>query len=448
MPAPSQEQFEAAPLYRFRRPVQEPAPRDWSQAEIVLEGLNLVRPDGEDEALEYRLENVLVAVGARHEHEGEQGFRIQYLSNDEQFQIFAGDREEAMGRFGRMIERSIDNRDEVLFARLRDNDVEVDEIVEHHAQTEDDQDDPDFEGDAAEAGGDIDVLGHAYFDPVRVVRDGVRMWAQGEETSRLWFEARHELVRVGEDGQVLCDAGSPMLQQLQQIGRGNENGARHIADIRAIRAGIGAADRIAPVGTRYAVHFFDLHDSGVVDSVVPQESLEAYGRSSMTYYDAQEGGAELPVAVDPTIVPHDRSFERHIGQIMREEAGMHVYFEEIRTGGPYRNPSLRGIMREQMTPYLGGFPMEHVLASRAPQDPEGHAAFLAFWSEGEVVMDVPVQEHESQPGYRTQPGHVFRRDGWDALVFSDDMFTYAYAFPSPPDVVAKPEEPEAYVPRM
>ena len=105
MPAPSQEQFEDAPLYRFRRPVQEPAPRDWSQAEIVLEGLNLVRTDGEDEALEYRLENVLVAVGARHEHEGEQGFRIQYLSNDEQFQIFAGDREEAMGRFGRMIER-------------------------------------------------------------------------------------------------------------------------------------------------------------------------------------------------------------------------------------------------------------------------------------------------------------------------------------------------------
>jgi hypothetical protein len=445
MPAPSQEQFEAAPLYRFRRPVEEPAPRDWSQAEIVLEGLNLVRTDGEDEALEYRLENVLVAVGGRHEHEGEQGFRIQYLSNDEQFQIFAGNREEAMGRFGRMIERSIDNRDEVLFARLRENDVEVDEIVEHHAQTEDDRDDPDFEADAAEGGGEIDAYGPAYFDPVRVVRDGVRMWAQGEEASRLWFEARHEMVRVGEDGQVLCDVGSPMLQQLQQIGRGNENGARHIADIRA---GIGAADRIAPTNTRYDVHFFDLHDSGVVDTVVPQERLEAYGGPGIAYAYGDESDADLPVPVDPSIVPHDRSFERHIGQIMREEAGMYLHFEEIRTGYPYRNPTIRGVMREQMSPYLGGFPMEHVLRSQAPRDPEGHAAFLAFWNEGEIVMEVPVQTHPSQPGYRTEPGHVFRRDGWDALVFSDAMGTYAYAFPSPPDVVAKPEEPEAYVPRM
>jgi hypothetical protein len=63
-------------------------------------------------------------------------------------------------------------------------------------------------------------------------------------------------------------------------------------------------------------------------------------------------------------------------------------------------------------------------------------------------MDVPVQTHPSQPGYRTEPGHVFRRDGWDALVFSDGRGTYAYAFPSPPDVVAKPGEPEAYAPRM
>ncbi|MGU3402085.1 hypothetical protein [Methylobacterium brachiatum] len=447
MPAPSQEQFEAAPLYRFRRPVDEPAPRDWTQSEVVIEGLNLVRTDGEDDAFEYRLENVLVAVGGRHEHEGEQGFRIQYLSKDEQFQIFASDREEAVARFGRMMERSIENRDEVLFARLREHDVEVDEIVENH-EAEDEADDPDFDGDGPEDGGEIDVYGNDYFDPVRVVREGMRMWVQGEEASRLWLEARHEMVRVGEDGQVLCGAGGPMLEQLHRIGRGNESGARHIADIRAIRAGIGAADRIAPTDTRYAVHYFDLYDSGVVDDVVPQESLEAYRSPSIAYHDGEEGGAGLPVPVDPSMVPHDRTFERHIGEIMREEAGMHVYFEEIRTGAVYRNPTIRGVMREQMSPYLGGFPMEHVMRAQAPRDPEGHAAFVAFWSEGEVVMDVPVQTHPSQPGYRTEPGHVFRRDGWDALVFSDAMGTYAYAFPSPPDVVAKPDESEAYAPRM
>ena len=59
-----------------------------------------------------------------------------------------------------------------------------------------------------------------------------------------------------------------------------------------------------------------------------------------------------------------------------------------------------------------------------------------------------VQEHPSQPGYRTHPGHVFRRDGYDALVFADDMNLYAYAFPSPPDVVARPDEQETYAPRM
>ncbi len=458
MRAPSQEQFEAAPLFRLHRPYEEPAPRDWTRDGIVLGGLSLARTESEDDRFEYRLEDVLIAVGSRHEQDGVQGIRIQYLTDEEQFQIFDESRDEAVARFGRMVERSIENRDEILFARLRERGVEVDEIVEmHEAGPEDDRNDEadeeadGDEPDGDEAGGDVDVYADAYLPPVRAVREGVQIWIQGEEAPRLWLEARHDMARAGEDGSVLCSAGGPMMEQFHRIGRGNENGARHIEDIRQIRASIGDATRIAPTETRHQVHFFDLQDSGIVDTVVPQERIDQYGGGRYALHYGEDDAADLPVPVDPSIVPHDRTFERHIGEIMRAEAGMRIHFEEVRNGPPYRDPTIRGVMREQMSPYLGGFPMEHVMRAVAPRDPEGHAAFMQFWSEGEVVMDVPVQTHRSQPGYRTEPGHVFRRDGWDALVFSDAMATYAYAFPSPPDVVAKPEEPEepeSYAPRM
>ena len=432
MPVPTQEQFDAAPLYRAIVPTPEETERDWSAAEIVVGGLTLSRTDTEVGGFEYRLEGVPIAVGAPHEEEGWRGFRVQYLSSDAETMIHADDRDEALRRLGRLVERAVFTQDEILFMRLRDRDVELDDIV-----------------DAAEDAFP-ELREPAFGEPIRGIRDGGRLWLQGAEAPQAWFEIRNDLVRCGEEGEVLCPAGLPILAQIDLL-RNDPGAVRHLEDVRAIRASIGDAARIPVVDTRYALHFFDLRNTGLADEVVTQEALDTYGRAGVAHYGDEEVAgleAEVPQVVDPSVVPHDRTAERYIGDIMREAAGIHVHFEEIRGGRPYRDPIIRGVMREQMTPYLGGFPMEHVMASRAPRDPEGFAAFYNFWSEGEVVMEVPVQEHPSQPGYRTHPGHVFRRDGYDALVFADDMNLYAYAFPSPPDVVARPDEQESYAPRM
>lgn len=434
MPAPTQEQFDAAPLFRAILPVAEQAERDWSLQEIVVGGLALSRVDTEVGGFEYRLEGVSIAVGAPHEEGNRKGYRIQYLSSDAETMIHAEDRNEALGRLGRLVERAVFSQDDILFMRLRDQGVDLDRILE-------DSEDDDHH---------LALDEPRYGEPQRYVRDGQRVWREGADEPNLWFEIRNDLVRCSEDGEILCPAGQPILAQIDLI-RNDPGAARHLDDIRAIRATIGDATRIPVVDTRYSLHFFDLRNTGLPDSVVTQEALETYGQRGLAYHGDDAGTAveaDIPQVVDPTIIPHGRNAERHVGDIMLEAAGIHVHFQEIREGGLYRDPVIRGVMREQMTPYLGGFPMEHVMASRAPRDPEGYAAFFNFWNEGEIVMEVPVQEHPSQPGYRTQPGHVFRRDGYDALVFADDMNLYAYAFPSPPDVVARPDEQESYAPRM
>ena len=456
MPAPTQEQFDAAPLYRAILPAPEEVERDWSLHELVVGGLSLTRTDTDVGGFEVRLEGVPIAVGAPHEEEDWQGYRIQYLSSDTETMMHADDRDEALRRLGRLVERAVFSQDEILFMRLRGQGVDLDRILE--------------DGE--------DELGLAfaeprYGEPRRYVRDGQRVWREGGDGPNFWFEVRNDLVRCSEDGEVLCSAASPILAQIDLL-RNDPGAVRHLDDVRAIRAAVGEAARIPVVGTRFALHFFDLRSNGIPDSVVTQEALEAYGDAQRPFSGDEDDGCidaqafrdrdairaidtalgetqiegEVPQVIDPSVVAHGRTAERHIGDIMREAAGLHVHFQEIRSGGLYRDPIVRGTMREQMTPYLGGFPMEHVMRSVAPRDPEGYAAFYQFWSAGEVVMEVPVQEHPSQPGYRTQPGHVFRRDGYDALVFADDMALYAYAFPSPPDVAARPDEQETYAPRM
>ncbi|GJD91617.1 hypothetical protein BHAOGJBA_5165 [Methylobacterium hispanicum] len=433
MPAPTQEQFDAAPLYRAILPAPGEVERDWSLHEIVVGGLALVRTDTDVGGFEVRLEGVPIAVGAPHEEEGWKGYRIQYLSSDTETMMHADDRDEALRRLGRLVERAVFSQDEILFMRLRGQGVDLDRILE------DGEDDLDL------------ALGEPrYGEPQRYVRDGRRVWREGADAPNLWFEVRNDLMRCGEDGEVLCPAASPILAQIDLL-RNDPEAVRHLDDVRAIRAAVGEAARIPVVETRFALHFFDLRSNGIPDSVVTQGALEAYHQPAPACFgeEADAGDeAGVPEVVDPSVVPHGRTADRYIGEIMREAAGLHVHFQEIRSGGLYRDPIVRGTMREQMTPYLGGFPMEHVMRSVAPRDPEGYAAFYEFWSAGEVVMEVPVQEHPSQPGYRTQPGHVFRRDGYDALVFADDMALYAYAFPSPPDVAARPDEQETYAPRM
>ncbi len=130
MPAPTQEQFDAAPLYRAILPAPGEVERDWSLHELVVGGLSLTRTDTDVGGFEVRLEGVPIAVGAPHEEEDWQGYRIQYLSSDTETMMHADDRDEALRRLGRLVERAVFSQDEILFMRLRGQGVDLDRILE------------------------------------------------------------------------------------------------------------------------------------------------------------------------------------------------------------------------------------------------------------------------------------------------------------------------------
>lgn len=464
MNKPSAEQFAAAPLFLPYAPRMERDWMDYSANEVVVEGFNLVRTDL-PKGFSFALEGVHIIEMKANVVEGEAAWS-GFLFDGTPRVVLGTDSTLAAEEIAFMIHQMVKNRPDSLVFHMEQAGVVLgqdpiqaryEDGIEIRFGDADDLDEDDEEGY-----GEMVEAEERFGQPVRIVRSGFRAWVEGEETHRAWGEVRDGFARAGEDSAPLCPASYPMLNQINAIealdGRDGENAARHRVDLASLRTLLGDPSRIMDIGLRRDVHTFDLVGSDVRDAVVPQAAIEAFHQAREArftellgpvvegeeiapeaYEAARLAVAEIP---DPTAPALNRVAERPIGEVMREATGFSAgAFLEIRDMPTYMREQIRGVGREMMAPHIGDVPMERIVCGRpSGNDPEAYAAFMHFFSEGELVKAVEPMSHPSMPGYQTSAGEVRRRDGWDALVFSDAFGTYAYAWPT--QELAPEVEPE------
>lgn len=250
---------------------------------------------------------------------------------------------------------------------------------------------------------------------VRVVRRGNQAWIENDDEPKNWDDLEIKLYRVTESGQPICRCASPLSSQLLAMGdRDDPEFSRHHLDLADLRRSINLHE--VDNDARVDVHGFDLLNSGLKDDVVPQDEIDAFvaGRRSSD--------------------PRTRSFPpRQARKPLRfclSIAGVYPTF--IGNIGELSSTLLepvRAIGRQLLAPHIGDFPMEHMTVVMIGRD-ENPDAMLRYWEEGELVREIGAFTHPAMPGYRTSDARIWRRDGWDAIVFSDLAGTYAYAMPS------------------
>lgn len=456
MNRPSTEEFAAAPLFRPYLEIPDEAGPDFSAERNILFGFELLRRDVGEAEVSFTLEGTPVLEAKR--------MRFGDLNEETRA---AADLPHAMHPdLPLWIGRTPFGRDPIVWIEGADDPKAVyaayvydllrerpDNFVFHMEQAGvavgQDPFDDDEEGYDAPA-----RIVERFGDPVRIVRKGFTCWVEGEEAAGTWGTVREGYARAGEDGNPLCPASLPLIQQLDAIESQGEKAARHRTDMKGLRVMIGAADRIADPGLRQGVHMFDLIDSEARDTVVSQTALEAHREARFNAMivppaDADENGfAVAQIPQDPSELPAPREPERPIGEIIRETTGFPGgSFTEVRAMPTYMREQIRVVGRDLLSEHIGDMPMERVVVGRpSGSDPESYAAFMHFFAEGELVKAIEPMSHPSMPGYQTSPAEIRRRDGWDALVFSDFQGTYAYAYPSP-EPTLEPEE-EAPAPGM
>lgn len=463
MDRPTQEEFAQAPLFV---PYAPQAPRDWidySASELVVEGYTLSRVDHAD-GFSFALEGVHVVECRPGVVDGEPAWLATFFDGASRA-VGGIDARIAASEMAGVLHDLVRLRPDSLVFHMEQAGVPLgkDAIRVDYA-AEDADEDEDLEDEAGEDAALVEMAAEEdrFGEPVRIVRRGFRAWVQGEEGDRAWGEVRDGFARAGEDGVPLCPASVPMLSQIEAIeladGRFGENAARHRADLKFLRALVGDPSAIMDIELRRGVHTFDLVGSDVRDAVVPQSAIEAFAQARRERIDQFLAGipegqdptpeqfAETERALaalpDPTLPALNRVADRPLGEVMREATGFAAgEFREIRDMPTYQREQIRGVGREMMSPHIGDVPMERIVCgSPSRHDPEAYAAFMAFFAEGELVKAVEPMSHPTMPGYVTSAGEVRRRDGWDALVFSDAFGTYAYAWPT--QVVALEAAPE------
>jgi len=468
MNRPTAEEFAQAPLFKAYLPYEDvlnQAYTDYSGDKVVIQGFELTREDTE-EGMRFFLEGVPLLDVVRSQVEGSGITWRGTFYNDRTHVVLGVDENIARERFAEEIESLVTARPDSLAFHMEANGktfkpewVEMREGFNYDDTSEDEEDEADWEH--KQVGPYEERLG----PPVRIVRKGFQAWVEGEEAPRPWGEVREEHCRVCEEGYVLCPASVSILEQAHRMGsRPPEMVSRHRADLKELRAMIADPGELQDLSVRANTHMFDMVDSDAKDPVVPQEAIMAYRQrvdeagiempvrlaghaDGLTDDDLRVHPENLPDVVDPTNPPVPAHELRPLDQLMRQSTGFEpAVCRELRTMPTYFWESIRAIGRELLTPHIGEYPMEKVICAQPRKgDQEEYTAFMCFWQEGELVKEVGEITHRLMPGYKTSPASVWRRDGWDALVFSDFNGTYAYARPTPGyvnDLKRDGEQPE------
>jgi len=451
---PTPEEFAQAPLFRPYI-MAEAVYTDYSAEQVVLEGFTLVREDSEGNGFSYKLEGIPMLSVTLDEEDGKMVWSGKFFDGTG-VKIYSCDMTTAATEFAGMIHDMIRQRTDGLVFHFEAHGIEFGPELDHADY------DYGWHGDDGEYLDEQDLpvgVEERFGDPVRIVRKGFRSWVEGEEAARPWGEVREKYARAGEDGEPLCPASLPILAQLDAIERKGENVSRHRADLKSLRQIVGNPAEIHDLSLRAGIHMFDMVDSDLQDPVVPQAAIEEYRQAKFAVSNdvgeySEDHPANSVVTVDPTAMPAPRDAERPLEELMKEATGFSVgSFTELRSMPAYMREQIRATVRPLFEDIFGrDFPMERVVVGRpATGDPESYAAFMHYFLDGELVKDVGPIKFAHMPGYETSNAEVRRRDGWDALVFSDFNGTYAYAVPSPSldhDLKEGADEPEGTAFRM
>lgn len=103
----------------------------------------------------------------------------------------------------------------------------------------------------------------------------------------------------------------------------------------------------------------------------------------------------------------------------------------------YLHAPVRSLFGRFLGDRIGEFPIEkiarmHVAHDTPLEDILGASAEL-------IRVDQPFDGSDIVPGYRTSEVSCFRGDNFDAIVFSDMMGKYVYAWPTPPTLDNEPQ---------
>jgi len=437
MDRPTTEEFAQAPLFRPHLPVEEIEWTDHSGDSVVIGGSKLTRENTET-GMRFLLEGVPVLEAVPVDVDGERHWEGTFFDGVQWNAPFA-DEAEAAAEFVILMRDFIEMRDDELAFHMEENGVEWgrDWAEVRRGYNYDDSTAMD------------DRLGPS----VRIVRRGPEAWVEGEEAPRPWREVAGDFMRVGENGNVLVPADFSLVAQHQYLSRAGDGAERHLDDLRGLRELAGNGADVTLYG-RADSYMFDMMDSGAKDTVVPQEAIREYAEKAArsplrltnvdpalrTAFAEILGPEEL---IDPTNPPVPVTALRPLEEVYSEKSGAPLMqCQEVRTYPAYFQEQLRFVARHFLAPHVGDYPMEKLVRAQPPMgDQAAERAFLAFWEEGELVKEIGTFRFDAIPelrntamgrsDYQTSVARVWRRDGWDAVVFSDFAGVYAYARPTP-----------------